>query len=305
VTLLHIGLALLALAAGGSAAASAETISVDGITRTFTLVAPERRPVPLVVVLHGALQQGGDMARSTEWSRIARQEQFAVLYPDGRNRAWGDLRSSSERGRGGPPAGTDDVAFLTALIAQTIASGVGQADHVYVTGVSNGGAMAFTMVCQRADLFAAAAAAIIALTDGIASACHPHRPVPMLVMNGTADPLVAYTGGRGTSRFALPKVWSTSATVDFWRRHNGCELRDGTVTGLEDLDPADGSTVTLVASVCPPDAEVLLYRIDGGGHRLPSLHHDARFPVLSDRLLGSQNHDIDAAAEMWKFFRRY
>jgi polyhydroxybutyrate depolymerase len=211
----------------------------------------------------------------------------------------------SGRAARAPPAGTDDVAFLTALIERFVASGVADARRIYVTGVSNGGAMTFTMVCRHADLFAAAAAVIINLTDGIAGRCHPHRPVPMLIMNATADPLVAYQGGRGSSRFAVPNVWSTSATVDFWRKVNGCEPRDGATTNLPHRDATDSSTVTLVASLCPPGRDVVLYRINGGGHRWPSLAKDTPLPRLADHLFGLQNHDIDAAAETWNFFQRY
>ena len=65
--------------------------------------------------------------------------------------------------------------------------------------------MTMTMICARADLFAAAASVIMNLTDDSAAACHPSRPVPMLMMNGTADPLIPYDGGRGSSRnFLFP-----------------------------------------------------------------------------------------------------
>ena len=304
-TLLRCLIVFSSLACPLFAAASADTIKVGGIDRSFTTLLPPQRPAPLVVVLHGGLQQGRDVARSTNWDRVAEEQRVAVVYPDGINRAWGDLRPAGERIRGGPPAGTDDVSFLSALIEKMTLSGIAEAHRVYLTGVSNGGAMVFTMVCKRADLIAAAAAVIINLTDGLAGSCHPDRPVPMLIMNGTADPLVAYDGGRGTSRFALPKVWSTAATVDFWRKLNGCQLRDGATTTLPHREETHGSTVTIIASLCPPRGDVTLYRINGGGHRVPSLTSAARFPLLSDRLFGSQNHDIDAAAEIWRFFKEH
>jgi polyhydroxybutyrate depolymerase len=297
--------AYLALGVVGLPTARADTIKVGDVNRTYTAVLPERRPSPLVLVLHGGLQQGADMMRITGWSDVARREGLAVVYPDALNRVWADLRLPTERAARVPPAGTDDVAFLAALIERFVASGVADAKRIYVTGVSNGGAMTFSMVCKHADLFAAAATIIMNLTDGIAARCHPERPVPMLIMNATADPLVAYEGGRGTSCFAVPDVWPTSATVDFWRKVNGCEPSDGAITDLPHRDAADRSTVTRVASLCPQGRDVVLYRINGGGHRWPSLTKNTPLPRLADRLFGLQNHDIDAAIETWSFLKRY
>jgi polyhydroxybutyrate depolymerase len=49
----------------------------------------------------------------------------------------------------------------------------------------------------------------------------------------------------------------------------------------------------------------VLYRIDGGGHRMPGRGSDARYPALVDPVLGFQNHDIDAPEEIWRFLRRF
>jgi poly(3-hydroxybutyrate) depolymerase len=45
---------------------------------------------------------------------------------------------------------------------------------------------------------------------------------------------------------------------------------------------------------------VVLYRIEGGGHRIPS--RDEGVPVV-DVLLGRANHDFDAAEAVWSFFK--
>jgi polyhydroxybutyrate depolymerase len=165
--------------------------------------------------------------------------------------------------------------------------------------------MTMTLVCARADLFAAAASVIINLTDDLANACHPSRPVPMLMMNGTADPLVPYLGGRGASRFAVNGFWSTERTLAFWRRVNGCEQQDAAATDLEDRDTTDHSTVTQVSSNCPHARDVVLYRINDGGHRMPGNFPDAHFPRVANYLLGAQNHDIDGAETIWAFFKRF
>ena len=134
--------------------------------------------------------------------------------------------------------------------------------------------MTLTLACTHAELFAAAASVIANFTETMMAACKPSRSIPLLMMNGTADPLIAYGGGRGTSRYAVPNVVSTAGTIAFWRKNNGCAAADRQSTRLSDKDTEDSSTVTRVDSDCPDGRDVVLYRIDGGGHRMPG-----RFPM--------------------------
>lgn len=289
----------------GMGAATAETIAVDGMKRTFSARLADARPAPLVIVLHGNTQTGADMVSRTSWPAVAKREHFTVVFPDGLRRAWADLRSNEMRAGRRPPDGTEDVAFIVMLVEKYIADGTADPRRVYVTGLSNGGAMTMTLACKRADLFAAAASVIMNFTDDIASACQPSRPVPMLMMNGTADPLIPYEGGRGTSRFAVGGFWSVEKTIAFWRKVNGCEDGDAATTDLPDKDPNDQSTVTLIASHCPAGRDAELYRINDGGHRMPGSFPDARFVRLVDLIFGPQNHDIDGAETIWTFFKRF
>ena len=297
-------LAVGALVFGGWPA-HAEMISIDGTTRTFRVQLPDIRPAPLVIVLHGKTQSGADMMTRTSWPAVARREHFAVLFPDGLNRAWADLRLDEERASGGPPKDTDDIAFIAQLIRKFVDDGTADPKRIYITGVSNGGAMTLALLCKRPELFAAAASVIMNLTNGSARACQPPRPVPLLMMNGTSDPLVPYQGGRGTSHFAADGFWSTEKTLAFWRRVNGCEAKDAGTSELEDRDRADRSTVTRISSRCPAGRDVVLYRVNGGGHRMPGSSSDAHFARLADNILGPQNHDIDGAETIWAFFRQF
>jgi polyhydroxybutyrate depolymerase len=288
----------------GASAALAETLDINGVKRTFIAQLPETKPAALVIVLHGKTQSGGDMVTRTSWPLIAKRDRFAVIFPDGLDHAWADDRPDARRAGRGPPEGTDDVAFIAKLVEKYVADGSVDPKRVYVTGISNGGAMTMTLVCARADLFAAAASVIMNLTDESAGACHPQRTVPMLVMNGTADPLIPYEGGRGTSYFAADGFWSTAKTLDFWRRANGCDTQDA-ATDLDDRNPADQSTVTRISSRCPPGRDVVLYRVNGGGHRMPGYFPDAHYPRVAAAILGPQNGDIDGADTIWTFFKQF
>jgi polyhydroxybutyrate depolymerase len=298
------GLAAIVAIACLARPALSDTIDIGGVTRTYTAQLPETKPAALVIVLHGNTQTGADMVERTSWPQVAKREGFGVVFPDGLNRAWADLRSSDQRAGRTPPDGTDDAAFIVRLAEEFVADGVADPKRIYVTGLSNGAAMTMAMICVRADLFAAAASVIMNLTDESAAACHPSRPVPFLMMNGTADPLIPYQGGRGTSRFAVDGFWSTDRTLDFWRRVNGCETKDAGVADLEDRDKTDQSTVTRISSNCPQGSDVVLYRVNNGGHRMPGFP-DARFPRMVSFLLGPQNQDIDGAETIWAFLKRF
>src|SRR3954453_1035623 len=242
-------IAALVAALAATSAASADTIDIDGVKRSYTVQLPAKRLVPLVVVLHGKTQRGADMMTRTAWPQVARREGFAVVFPDGLNHAWADARTKAGPALRGPPAGTDDVAFIAKLVEKLVTSGTADPRRVYVTGISNGGAMAMTLVCARADLFAAGASGRMNRTGEAVATAHRSRPLPMLLMNGTADPLVPYEGGRGSSYYAADGFWSTDETLAFWRKLNGCDNAD--TTDLPDRAPADQSTVTRISSRCP------------------------------------------------------
>lgn len=298
-------LAILAALAFAAGPAVAETIEIGGVTRTFLTQFPDLKPAPLVIVLHGNTQTGADIKARTSWPLVANRERFGVIFPDGLNHAWADLRPDTKRAGRVPPKGTDDTGFIVKLIEKYVADGSADPKRIYVTGLSNGGAMTITLVCARADLFAAAASVIINLTDEAAAGCHPARPMPLLMMNGTVDPLIPFEGGKGASRFAVDGFWPAMKTLAFWRKLNGCEIGDGAVTDLEDRDREDQSTVTRIESRCPPARDVVLYRVNGGGHRMPGAFSDARFPRIAATFLGPQNHDIDGAETIWAFFRKF
>ncbi|MGH7604677.1 MAG: alpha/beta hydrolase family esterase [Gemmatimonadaceae bacterium] len=297
---------LLALALLAPVAAPADTIDVGGIPRTYTAQLPDKASrVPLVLVLHGNTQQGIDMRERTGWADVATKEGFAVVFPDGLNRAWADLRSSDERAGVTPPKGTDDTAFLMALTRRYVENGTADPKHLYVTGVSNGGAMAMTLACEHPETFAAAGIVVMNLTQSMRPACRPSQPIPILLMNGTADPLIPYNGGKGTSRFAVDGFLSTPETVRFWRKVDGCDEADASVTALPDVNAEDESRVTRIESRCPPGRDVVLYRVDGGGHRMPGTKSDARVRVFAKFVLGPQNRDLDGAGTIWAFFRNF
>src|SRR6266436_5441355 len=143
------GLAIVLAIACCARPALSDTIGINGISRTYTVQLPSNKPAPLVIVLHGNTQTGADMASRTSWPAMAKRDGFGVMFPDGLNRAWADFRPNANRAGRAPPKGTDDVGFIVRLIEKFIADGTADPKRIYVTGVSNGGAMTMTTICAR------------------------------------------------------------------------------------------------------------------------------------------------------------
>jgi polyhydroxybutyrate depolymerase len=160
--------------------------------------------------------------------------------------------------------------------------------RVYATGISNGGMMAYRVACAFADRFAAIAVVAGEMTSG--DDCRPSRPVPVLVIHGSADRNLPLDGGPGARAIAVHDVNSVAAAIEFWRRNDGCgepPVREqrGALTRTRFAECADGSEVELVV-------------IDGGGHSWPGGERLARF-------LDPPSTALDATDEIWRFFARH
>ena len=64
-----------------------------------------------------------------------------------------------------------------------------------MTGVSNGAKMSLRLGCELTDRITAIAPVIGSMPESLVSGCAPTRPIPILMINGTDDPLVPWEGG--------------------------------------------------------------------------------------------------------------
>ena len=298
--LLLLGAACLGAAPDLAAEVRTRTLDMGDARRTYLLYTPEapRAPAagwPLVVALHGGGGTAEQMMSFSRFNAIAAREGFAVAYPQGTGRRWNDGRVF--RGRGETDA--DDVAFVRAVVADIAAKGTAlDRKRIFAAGISNGGFMSFRLACEAADLFAAVAPVTATMPADLGPRCKPGAPVAVLVINGTADPLVPYAGGYVRTMFSLRgEIWSTDRTVAFWAKHNGC-AGPADVRAMADRDIADGSRVIDIAYLRCAAARVRLLRIEGGGHTWPG---GAQY--LPAAWVGTTNRDIDASEAIWRFFK--
>ena len=274
-----------------------QRIDVAGAPRSYHLVLPaDPEGAPLVVLLHengldpdALLGLDGGAAPLAVWLDIAEREGLTLAVPKGAGGGWNDCRSDARTN----PA-TDDVAFVAAVIDEVASTHGIDTASVFATGLSNGGHMSIRLaeeVPERIAGFAAVAAA-----DSAASECaSAQAAVPALFMNGSGDALMPFEGG-AMSNGAM--VFSSEETVARWVERNGAG--EVTVTEIDDLDPDDGSTVTVTRYAAGESgAPVVLYAVDGGGHNEPSISRE--LDDLPPRR-APQNRDIEMAEEVWSFF---
>lgn len=252
-------------------------VESGGLDRTAIVHVPAglpSTPVPLVLVLHGAGQQGAFFEGDTGFSTIADAEGFVAVYPDAlpargpAGRPFWNMDGSTNR--------ADDVAFLRRLIATVQGSGCTDAARVFATGMSNGGSMTSRVGCELADQIAA----IAPISGGYGSqpACTPARPVSVLEIHGTLDQTVPYLGrvnGYGAVRPYL----------DRWAAWDGCV---GRPTGRL-LAPR---TLQLVWHGCAAGTAVAHLRIGGGVHQVPGGNPPEGGPAAP----------LSAPLLIWRFF---
>ena len=237
-TALVAGLVVLAGVSAGPAAANPGdppgALTVGGLQRTYVLHVPPGPPSGLVINLHGAGQTGGEQAAVTNYNAVADQYGFVVAYPDGIDLSWADGRGASVPDR----QGVDDVGFLATLIDRLTRDYAIPPGRVFVTGMSAGAFMANRLACERADLVAAVAP--VAGTLGVGVPCNPSRPVSVLQIHGTADPVVPFDGGPMVGRGGPSDIVSAPALADRWRAVDRCPAPVDETNGVVGRSAASG-----------------------------------------------------------------
>jgi polyhydroxybutyrate depolymerase len=241
----------------------------------------DKKAAPLVLILHGAGGTGQGIESWSGFDGLSDKEGFIVAYPDAINNAWND-------DRGDEASVVDDAGYLGHIIDSVAAKVDIDRTRVYAAGYSRGGMMAYLLGCVLSDQFAAVASVASTFPKYQYKQCENSPPKPVIVIQGTDDPIVPWMGIQSG-------YFSASDTLQFWGYHNHCSIL-GPVKDSADVNPLDGTRL-LTQEAVKCQQPVILYGVFHGGHTWPG------HPVQGDIDLGLTSMDFDASTTIWEFFK--
>ena len=280
-------------------------IVVGGLERTYILHLPpafaSMQNLPLVIILHGGGGTGKGMITLTRngMNALADQDKFVVVYPDGIEKQWNDGRQLQQARA--MRENVDDVGFIAALINDLSQTYPIDRTRVYVAGISNGGMMSERLACDLADQIAAIGVIAAPLSENLSATCQPSRSISVVLITGTADPLVPYQGGEiGLLNIKRGKGLSSDATTQFWVSRNQC-ANSPSVSSEPIFDAQDVTRVRKqVYAPCREGSVVVRFIIEGGGHTWPN-----GWQYLPEVVVGKTTHQLDANVALWEFFKSH
>lgn len=265
-----------------------DTIVHDGLQRSYILYVPDSyipsQETPLVINFHGYTSTAFEQMNYGDFRTIADTAGFLLAHPMGTTDGLGNTYWNANWG-----GDVDDIGFTEALIdSLTVDYNIDQ-NRVFSTGMSNGGFMSYTLACELSHRIAAIASVTGTMNTNQPGNCEPEHPMPVMEIHGTADFVVPYNGNAFME--SIPN------TLAFWANFNLCnEVPE--ISQIPDIDPNDGCTAELhFYGNGSNGVTVEHFKIINGGHTWPG----SAFASGS----GNTNQDINASAEIWKFFSKY
>lgn len=212
------------------------TLMMGEQKRVYQLHIPKgydpKKPVPVVLALHGAAMNGSMMVWFSGLTKKANEAGFVVVYPSGTGTGpflvWnaGGFTGKLAEGK------ADDVAFIGKLLDDLATVVNVDQKRVYACGMSNGGMMSYRLAAELSDRIAAIApvAGTIAIDES-----KPKRPVPVIHFHGSKDNIVPFQMAMGKTP-AFINFKGVEESIQIWVKLNKCDEKAKTDVVSKDGD---------------------------------------------------------------------
>src|ERR1022692_1370017 len=298
-----ICLVMLLVSSSARAQETKEKVTVEDVDRAYMVRLPRGydhgQKYPVVILLHGMNQDTDDIERLTRFNELADKDGIIAVFPSAQGGRWnvGVTPPARQPMMGGPgrqenkPAPADDVEFLTQMLDQMATKFSVDPARIYAAGLSEGGLMAMKVGCAMADRIAAIAPVGAAMPKTMI--CLPSRPLPVVMINGTSDPVVPYGGGT-EHNLQLPTI-SVEDSAKAWARINRCAEKP-TQSKLPAHEKGGMETKVDTFDGCQQGAQVVSYSVKGGGNTWPG---GEQYEV--EKQIGKTSQDLNANETLWSF----
>jgi polyhydroxybutyrate depolymerase len=269
------------------------TIDVGGRTRNYVINLPpayhrdKAQRFALVLALHGTAGSAQQMEQTYGLNEKGAEAGFIVVYPEGIRgkgalgiRSWNAGRCCDEA----MESNVDDVGFISAVIDRMIIDFRADPKRVYVTGMSNGGMMAYRLACE---LFQKIVAIAPVSSTMMVRNCEPGRAVPVLHMHSLLDTKVPYGGGVGIGGYFFTPV---DSALNVFAINGNCAETPVKID--------NGRYIQSRWSDCNENVSVENYITYDGGHSWPGGTQPAAWADLP-------SVHIKANDLLWEFFQRF
>ena len=258
------------------------TFTYNGMEREYWLYIPDSNPkdMPLVFVLHG---YGGKAAGyRREMVEVAREEGFAVCYPQGRVNSVG--KTGWNVGYPSQADLKDDDVALVIDLAHKLQDEYGfSRKNTFLSGMSNGGEMCYLVAWSQDTTFSAIASVAGLTMRWLFDGPKGTRPVPFMEIHGTSDK-TSHWEGDPDGKYGWGAYVSVPSAVSAIVSQDKCAGYEK--TELTPLSP-ESRKVTLHRYFAGENgSEVRLYEVTGGTHSWAL-------------------KDMDTCREIWNFFKLY